>query len=1038
MNSSAFKIAIEVDDRGSVKVRKFGDNLEHTAKKGKKSFKDLATQMAKTEVNSGALAGKVGGVAAGLGAMAAAGVLVIQNYAAQAREIENLARLAGTGSERFQNLAYATEQVGINQDQLADISKDVKDKLGDFISTGGGEFADFFENVAPKVGLTAQELQGLSGPDVLVAVKKAMDDVNLSAEEQIFYLESIGNDASKLTPLLEDSGTALYAEADAADALGLALSEIESDRLLEADIAVNQLTGVFGALKNSIAADLSPVIVGFTNGLLSSMHDGETSVDNLALTISTGLLQSFDYALAGVEFVHVGWVKLEAAIPSGVNAFVHGGALIFDALTNSVLLPLDAAFTGLEKVSHYLGEDFVNPLDTIKAKIANMGDITQGVMEDSFDKIIETEQGYDDLRKTTQTYIQKVIDLGEVDKEVSSQKTSLSRRNIAQVKTETSTVTTLQRKAADDALKAAKKAADEREELSADLLDKTKRLTLTDLEYKEWALEEEIELLREKAGDDIYVQKQVNDYRIAALDDLKRANKKASEEMSDDWIDFGREMKNAFSKGVGNIIMESFGEIDNAWEGLWASMLSTLGQKTAEMAVDWVASGVGSLFDGWDIFHDGSWDVGTVLGRDELPAIIQKGEMIIPVDHAQQIRDNLGGLGSKGDSFAALVNVTEHGANPGEWKDDPVVSALLKNSMSSLKKSAVAHLIAGNYNPASMIQHGLLNPHAFVGIVSKSIEDVGLEASGKWGNWSSLGQTTVKSMAMLALAGGPVGVFAGSLGGIVGAFAGDAIGDALDDREFEELRDAWEDGLLTDPEYQEAIQDAKARGIHHGSIIGSIVDFVKKPFSFVGDLIQAGINIVTDDVGSVLGTDYTPISLPDLDYDLGFTSANTLGAYDKAMGDIALRKERSFSYKNGAYAYGDSWSYYGGGDGDKGGHNVGGAIGSSTGTGGGYNMGGGKVSGLAQGGVVTSLYVPDGDDGLKPMRFNEGVIAPEVMDILQNQIRSGSLGGNHLVAEMKALRNDINAALFAVADNTRKTAKILQMWQANGMPEVSV
>ena len=72
----------------------------------------------------------------------------------------------------FQAAAYAVERYGVTAEQLGDMSKDVADKLGEFIATGGGEFKDFFEQVAPKVGLTADQLQGLSGPQVLVSRQK--------------------------------------------------------------------------------------------------------------------------------------------------------------------------------------------------------------------------------------------------------------------------------------------------------------------------------------------------------------------------------------------------------------------------------------------------------------------------------------------------------------------------------------------------------------------------------------------------------------------------------------------------------------------------------------------------------------------------------------------------------------------------------------------------------------------------------------------------------------------------------------------------
>ena len=200
---------------------------------------------------------------AAVAALAASGfglaTMAVQAGAA-AKDMGNLARVAGTSVEEFSAYAYAVESVGISQENLADISKDVKDKLGDFIATGGGEFSDFFENIAPKVGLTADALRGLSGPDVLVAVKKAMDDANVSAEEQIFYLESIGNDASLLTPLLAENGKALKEKADRARELGIAVSDMDNTKLVEMGVVANDLGKTMSAFSREVISAIAPAI----------------------------------------------------------------------------------------------------------------------------------------------------------------------------------------------------------------------------------------------------------------------------------------------------------------------------------------------------------------------------------------------------------------------------------------------------------------------------------------------------------------------------------------------------------------------------------------------------------------------------------------------------------------------------------------------------------------------------------------------------------------------------------------------------------
>ncbi len=176
-----------------------------------------------------------GAVTAGLGAVAGATGYLITRQAEHARQIERMATVSQTSVEQIQALGYASEQYNISGENMADILKDVNDKLGDFSENEGGEFADFMENIAPKVGLTIEKLQELSGPEALIAVKSAMDAANVPMKSQIFYLESIANDASALMPLLDNQGQKLYELTQKYDDLNVSMSEYDIEKFKEMD-----------------------------------------------------------------------------------------------------------------------------------------------------------------------------------------------------------------------------------------------------------------------------------------------------------------------------------------------------------------------------------------------------------------------------------------------------------------------------------------------------------------------------------------------------------------------------------------------------------------------------------------------------------------------------------------------------------------------------------------------------------------------------------------------------------------------------------
>lgn len=149
------------------------------------------------------------GITAPLAAIGAAGAAAAGELAKSVPELEKLAQISGTGFEEFQRLAYAARSVGIEGDKLGDILKDVNDKVGDFQSTGGGAMKDFFEQIGPKVGVTAEAFKNLSGADALQLYYNSLKKAGVSQAEMTFYMEALASDATALAPLLEDNGKAM-------------------------------------------------------------------------------------------------------------------------------------------------------------------------------------------------------------------------------------------------------------------------------------------------------------------------------------------------------------------------------------------------------------------------------------------------------------------------------------------------------------------------------------------------------------------------------------------------------------------------------------------------------------------------------------------------------------------------------------------------------------------------------------------------------------------------------------------------------------
>lgn len=181
---------------------------------------ETGAKRAGAEINAlGSKADKAGFAVGSMAkAIAAAGATLASSALAQqlkaivdeglnfAASIQHSAQVANAGVVEFQRAAAAAKTVGIESDKLADIYKDVNDKVGEFVSTGGGELKDFFTQIAPKVGVTAEQFRKLSGPEALQLYVSSLEKAGLNQQQMTFYMEALANDTTALLPLLRNGG----------------------------------------------------------------------------------------------------------------------------------------------------------------------------------------------------------------------------------------------------------------------------------------------------------------------------------------------------------------------------------------------------------------------------------------------------------------------------------------------------------------------------------------------------------------------------------------------------------------------------------------------------------------------------------------------------------------------------------------------------------------------------------------------------------------------------------------------------------------
>lgn len=193
-------------------------------------------------------------------AATAATIAFARSQSLAIKELQTSARLAGLSTQQFQAYAYAANSFGVSQEKLGDVLKDVNDKVGDFITTGEGEFVDVFEKVLEPLGFTTEKLREMSSIEVLGAVQDGLEKLGANGQEVTFILEAISNDATLLNPLLENNAEALNRLAKEAEDMGLIISPDQVQAANDFNAAFERTAGKVSTFAQLLTAKMAPAL----------------------------------------------------------------------------------------------------------------------------------------------------------------------------------------------------------------------------------------------------------------------------------------------------------------------------------------------------------------------------------------------------------------------------------------------------------------------------------------------------------------------------------------------------------------------------------------------------------------------------------------------------------------------------------------------------------------------------------------------------------------------------------------------------------
>lgn len=255
---------------------------------------------------------------------------------------------------------------------------------------------------------------------------------------------------------------------------------------------------------------------------------------------------------------------------------------------------------------------------------------------------------------------------------------------------------------------------------------------------------------------------------------------------ADDWKDWSKHLE-GFTRSLGmnlrtslsdtffSLIKGDLDDLSKIWESFADSLLRSVTDVIADMAISWGAKAITAL-----LLAEGAWEI----RQDNTPAVLHEGEMVIPQEQADTLRENWQSMESMNVGFDEIAN-TMGGFSLAEQQ--ATTGAFLRGTGADMLYGMTKLGLSGGYYGMGWQDMLNMSPALLMSApLTGGLSEI-LNISGYGSRTAGFGN---KAGSILGgLFGGPAGAIAG---GLLGQVAGEYIGDLLNVRDMEELRDNLE------------------------------------------------------------------------------------------------------------------------------------------------------------------------------------------------------------------------------------------------------
>lgn len=203
-------------------------------------------------------------------------------------QLSKLSRRLGTTYSELAGLKLAGDLAGVGIDSIATAM--TKADVALVKAQGGSKQANAaFETL----GLTAEQLAGMSGADRFEAIATAISRLPTEAERSAAAVALFGRSGAQLLPLFEGGASGIKQAREEAERFGLALTNAQGRNVEDMNDSFTRVGAAIQGVVQQVTAHLAPAITSIAQEFTNFV--GSVGGDNIGQAIGEALLDGADY-----------------------------------------------------------------------------------------------------------------------------------------------------------------------------------------------------------------------------------------------------------------------------------------------------------------------------------------------------------------------------------------------------------------------------------------------------------------------------------------------------------------------------------------------------------------------------------------------------------------------------------------------------------------------------------------------------------------------------------------------------------------------